>query len=73
MDAQLFGFLSRQLDEIDKKLDDAKAAFEKHADEDLKYWRMLDEQRTELSLVKRLLWGAISVGSTVGGWFTLKH
>lgn len=73
MNDQVFDMIKQRFDAVDRKLDDARDAFKAHSDDDKKYWSIIDQQQTQLSLIRRVFWGVISVLGTLGAWVGLKH
>ena len=73
MDQQLFDMIRSRFDNIDAKLDAAKESFDSHAATDASYWRVLDEQQTQISLIKRMFWGGVSLAGTIGTYLGLRH
>ena len=66
MDEQLIELLRDRFDALDRKLDDHRASFDLHAKNDEKYWKMIDSQRAQVSLIKWLTGGA--AGSSLLAW-----
>ena len=66
MDDQLVELLRDRFNAIDAKLDEAKESFDKHAASDEKYWKLIDAQKAQLSLVKWVTGGA--AGSSLIAW-----
>lgn len=73
MDSQLFDMMKARFDNVDAKLDAAKESFDAHAATDASYWKVLDEQQAQLSLIKRLFWGGVSLAGTIGTYLGLRH
>lgn len=73
MDSQLFDMMKARFDNVDAKLDAAKESFDAHAATDASYWRVLDEQQAQLSLIKRMFWGGVSLAGTIGTYLGLRH
>lgn len=73
MDSQLFDMMKARFDNVDAKLDAAKESFDAHAATDASYWKVLDEQQAQLSLIKRMFWGGVSLAGTIGTYLGLKH
>lgn len=73
LDTQLFSMIKDRFDSVDAKLDAAKCSFDEHAEKDAVYWRVLDEQQAQLSLIKRVFWGGVSLAGTVMTYMGLKH
>ncbi len=67
---QLFEMMRDRFDGVDNKLDAAKDSFDKHAASDEKYWRIIDGQQAQISMIK---WagGALS-GSSLVAWLVSK-
>lgn len=73
MDEQLFAFMRDRFDGVDAKLDTHQTAMTEHIETDRQYWKMLDEQQAQLSLIKRVFWGGVSLAGTVMTYLGLKH
>lgn len=68
LNSQLIEMIRDRFDAVDAKLDRAATAFDAHAKQDEKYWKLLDAQQAQLSLIKRVFWGLVTIGGTIGGW-----
>ncbi len=73
MDNQLFDFMKARFDGVDRKLDEQQEAINGHIELDRQYWKVLDEQQAQLSLIKRVFWGGVSLAGTVMTYMGLKH
>lgn len=73
MDNQLFDFMKARFDGVERKLDEHREAMDVHIETDRQYWKVLDEQQAQLSLIKRVFWGAVSLAGTIGTYLGLKH
>lgn len=72
-DSQLIELIRDRFDAVDNELKRARESFDNHASTDEKYWKKIDEQQTQLSLISRVFWGLVTLISGVLGWLGLKH
>ena len=70
MDQQIVQMIRDRFDGIDSKLDDASKVLKEHIAQDERYWRMIDEQRAQIALIKWLS-GGLS-GSAILAWLYAK-
>lgn len=73
MDEQLFTFMKDRFDGIDSKLDEHRATVNEHIETDRQYWKVLDEQQAQLSLIKRVLQAGATVVGFVLTYLGLRH
>lgn len=73
MDHQLFEFMKDRFDGVERKLDEHRDVMDHHIATDRQYWKVLDEQQAQLSLIKRVFWGGVSLAGTVMTYLGLKH
>ena len=73
MDSQLFDMMKARFDNVDAKLDAAKESFDAHAATDASYWKVLDEQQAQLSLIKRMFQVGGTLLGAVMAYLGLKH
>lgn len=73
MDDQLFSFMKDRFDSVDTKLDIHQTAMNEHIEVDRQYWKMLDEQQAQLSLIKRLFQAGATVVGFVLTYLGLRH
>lgn len=70
MDDQLIELIRDRFDSVDAKLNQQQASFELHAQNDEKYWKLIDEQQAQLSLIKWISSGLS--GSALLAWLYTK-
>lgn len=73
MDHQLLEFIRDRFDSLDEKFDRHMENFQEHIQEDVRYWKKIDQQYAQLSLLQRLFVSAMAVASIIIGWLGLKH
>ena len=74
MDNQLFEMLTKRFDSQDETLKEIKDSFKEHLEKDETYWRKIDVQDGQITLLKVLL-GSSSLTALITGiwlWFSTK-
>lgn len=70
MDNQLFELINQRSDQQDRVLDEIKGLIRDHTKEDEKYWKKIDIQEGQLSVLKWLFGGTITTAiGSVFAWF----
>lgn len=57
MDDQLIEMIRDRFDDMGAKLDDAARHLKEHVDTDARYWRLIDEQQAQISLLRWMTGG----------------
>lgn len=65
MDSQLFQLINERSDRQDRSLDEIKELIKEHTKTDESYWRKIDKQDTQLSLLPKIILGMIATLVTV--------
>lgn len=65
MDSQLFQLINERSDRQDRSLDEIKELIKEHTKTDESYWRKIDKQDTQLSLLRKIILGMIATLVTV--------
>lgn len=65
MDSQLFQLINERSDRQDRSLDEIKELIKEHTKTDESYWRKIDKQDTQLSLLRKIILGMIATFVTV--------
>ncbi len=72
MDSQLFQLINERSDRQDRSLDEIKDLIKEHTKTDEIYWKRIDKQDTQLSLLRKIILGIITtvvtVGSAIWSW-----
>ena len=73
MDPQLIDMIRDRFDALDASLKAIHDDFNSHTEQDMAYWKMIDTQRAQVSLLQKMFWGIVGIGGIVGTWLGLKH
>lgn len=65
MDKQIFQLINDRSDRQDRSLDEIKDLIKEHTKTDESYWRKIDKQDTQLSLLRKIILGMITTTVTV--------
>ena len=65
MDSQLFQLINERSDRQDRSLEEIKDLIKEHTKTDESYWRKIDKQDTQLSLLRKIILGMIATLVTV--------
>lgn len=65
MDSQLFQLINERSDRQDRSLDEIKELIKEHTKTDESYWRKIDKQDIQLSLLRKIILGMIATFVTV--------
>ena len=72
MDSQLFQLINERSDRQDRSLDEIKDLIKEHTKTDEIYWKRIDKQDAQLSLLRKIILGMITtvaaVGSAIWSW-----
>lgn len=65
MDNQIFELVNRRSDHQDKTLDEIKTLLHDHIKNDETYWRKIDIQDAQLSILRKILIGMGAIMTTI--------
>lgn len=65
MDSQIFQLINERSDRQDRSLDEIKDLIKEHTKTDEIYWKRIDKQDTQLSLLRKIILGMITTVVTV--------
>jgi len=72
MDQQLLDMLNRMADKNDTDHAQILSALQTHIKEDMKYWKKIDVQEGQLSLMRRGVYWLMGIVGVGAGWLGLK-
>ena len=65
MDSQIFQLINERSDRQDRSLEEIKDLIKDHAKTDETYWKKIDKQDAQLSLLRKIILGMITIIVTV--------
>ena len=73
MDEQIVELLRDRFDNLDRELKTINETIKDHVDTDTRYWKKIDQQEAQLSVVKWLTSGAAGTGLLAWLYNQFKH